>query len=469
VVWASLAGGIPILVSLLSRMDTVDLAYQLRAGNDVLAGSIPRVDTYTFTSGGAAWLDQQWLAQGAIAAVFRAGGWASLAALQAALIGLTFWLLFAAVRSGGAPPRTASLLTTGGFLVASPGLALRPQLLALPLFAGLLLVVAQRERHPPGLWLAPVLTLLCANVHGSFALFVLIVGLAWLEDRRLRAPRANRTLLITGITAATTIVTPFGPRVWSYVYDVSTNPVIRDTITEWAPLTLGSAAGWLAVASFLGTVGYLLRRRTPTPWTAQLTLALFFLLALSAQRALVWWAMVAPVVVGALIGTDRDAAEEPSAEQPSAEVGRARSDRLAAYVMISVLIVAIVALLPWWRGDDPGRFLRDAPAGVSAAAASLPSGTKLLAYQPWASWLEYTEPHDPVFVDSRVEVVPEAAWDDYAKVASGNEAWSDILDRWGVDAIAGPNDWAPIQLLDAAGSGWRVVYRDDQGTIVTRV
>lgn len=460
--WASLAVGIPILVSLLSRMDTVDLAYHLRAGTDVLAGAIPRVNTYTFTASGSPWVDQQWLAQGVLRAVSTVGGWASLAAFQAALIGLTFWLLYLTVRTGGVSPRAASLLTLSGFLVASPELALRPQLFALPLFAALLLVVAQRSRHPSLLWLAPPLAMLCANVHGSFPLFPLIVGLAWLEDRRTRAARANRTLVVAAVTAAATVVTPYGPLVWTYAYDLSTNPVIRNSITEWAPLSLGSAAGRLAIGSFLATIAYLLRRRTATPWTAQLTLGLFFVLALSAERALLWWALVTPAVLGALIGGDHEEATET--DIPVRQLG----PRAPAYAIMAVLFLAILALLPWWRGDDPGTFLRDAPGGIASATGSLPSGAKILVYQPWASWLEYTNPNDPVFVDSRVEVLPESVWDDYAAFSSGSATWSDVLDRWGVDAVVGPNDWAPMPILDAPGSGWQVVYRDGEGAVATR-
>jgi hypothetical protein len=264
------------------------------------------------------------------------------------------------------------------------------------------------------------------------------------------------------VTTAATVLTPFGPRVWSYAYDLSANPVIRHTITEWAPLTLGSAAGWLAIGSFLAVVAYLVRRPTPTPWTAQLTLALFFLIALNAQRALVWWAVVAPAVVGVLIGSDREHEDAP----PTGD--REPSPRLPAYAIVGVLLVAIVALLPWWRGDDPARFLRNAPSGVTAAANQLPTGTRTLVFQPWASWFEYANPSDPVFVDSRIEVPPRLAWDDYAKVASGAAQWSVALDRWKVDAVVAPNDWAPVPLLEAPGSGWRVAYRDAESTLFRR-
>ena len=213
VAWASLTFLIPAIVSLLSKMGSIDLAYHLRAGEDVLHGNIPRVDTYTFTIPGTPWLDQQWLAQGFLAFAHRLGGWPSLLALQAVLVGATFWLVYLAARTAGASPRTGSLLTIAGFVVSSPALVLRPQLLAMPLFGLLLWVVAGRAVHPGRLWLAPVLAALCANIHGSFVLFPVVIGLAWLEDRRLRDPRSGRTLLIGVVTAAATLATPFGPRV----------------------------------------------------------------------------------------------------------------------------------------------------------------------------------------------------------------------------------------------------------------
>jgi hypothetical protein len=460
IVWAAVAVCIPLLVSLISRMGTIDLAYQLRAGAQILGGSIPRADTYTFTAAGSRWVDQQWLAQAALVQVYRSGGWPLLAALQAFLIGVSFWLLYVALRSAGTTPRTASLLTLSGFLVASPGLALRPQLFAFLLFAALLVVVVRRRSHPAWLWLAPALAAACANVHGSFPLFPLVVGLAWLEDLRVHDPKARRTLVIAGATAVATVIGPFGPGVWPYAYDVSTNPVIRHTITEWAPVTLRNATGWLTIGSGVAVAAYLARRRPRAPWTALLTLTLFFLLALSAQRALVWWGLVAPVAVGALIGADGQTDLDRQTPTPR---GGARAP---AYAILGVLLAAVVALLPWWRGSDPSRFLRDAPFGLTRALASRPAGTRTLVYQPWGSWFEFAVPNDPVFVDSRIEVPSTAVWDDYRRVASGGEESAAILDRWRVDAIAAPKDWASLPALER--SGWQIVYQDQDGVLLTR-
>jgi len=461
IAWASLAFLVPTIVSLLSRMGAIDLAYHIRAGEDVLHGNIPRVDTYTFTVAGTPWLDQQWLAQGVFAALYRLGGWPLLAAAQALLVGATFSLVYLAARATGASPKTGALLVLAGFLVASPGLGMRPQLLALPLFAALLWVTASRREHPGRLWVAPVLAALCANLHGSFALFPLVVGLAWLEDRRRKDGRATRTLLIAALTAVATLVNPFGARVWVYAYDLSTNPVIRKTISEWAPLTLATIPGWFVIISALAVVAYLVRRQRPTPWTALTTLAVFFLLALSAQRAIVWWGMVAPVVIAGLMASGVERIEEPT---PAKQAPRA-----PAYVIIGTLLAAIVVLAPWWRGASYENFLVAAPPGLTqAASTNLAPGTRTLVHQPWGSWFEFALPDLPVFVDSRIEIIPKNVWHDYGEVGFAGADWKDVLDRWGVQAIVASSDWDLLPDLEAPDSGWRLVYQDDDGALFVR-
>jgi len=459
IAWASLTLLVPAVVSLLSKMGAIDLTYHIRAGEDVLHGNIPRVDTWTFTFPGTPWLDQQWLAQASFALIHRLGGWPLLLATQGILVGLSTWLIYLAARAAGAPPRTASLLALAGFIVASPALGMRPQLLAVLLFATLLWITASRRAHHARLWLAPLLAAVCANVHGSFVLFPLVVGLAWLEDRRRKDPAAPRTLLIAACTAAATVLTPFGPRVWFYVYDVSTNPVIRTTITEWAPLTLSTVPGWLAIGSALAIVAYLSRCGRPTPWTRLVTLAIFFLLALSAQRAIVWWAMVAPVVVAASLA--EETTERPSNRQTVAS-------RLPAYVIVGTLAAALVVLAPWWRGESYDRFLTAAPPGLTQAAADhLQPGTRTLVYQPWGSWFEFALPTLPVFVDSRIEIVPSDVWNDYGQVAFAGADWKEALARHDVEAIVASSDWHLLPML-RADPGWREVYSDEDGVLFVR-
>src|SRR3954453_3241126 len=70
--WTFLGFALPALASLLGAMPVVDLAYQLRAGAEILgSGAIPATATWTFTINGLPWIDQQWGAQVLLAAVFQ--------------------------------------------------------------------------------------------------------------------------------------------------------------------------------------------------------------------------------------------------------------------------------------------------------------------------------------------------------------------------------------------------------------
>ncbi len=73
-------------------------------------------------------------------------------------------------------------------------MALRPQLLGMACFA--LVLLARRPiaaTHPRRLWLVPLVVAIWANLHGSFFLGPLVLGLAWLEDLhdRVRAAASD--------------------------------------------------------------------------------------------------------------------------------------------------------------------------------------------------------------------------------------------------------------------------------------
>ncbi len=201
--WAFVAVLLPVLGSLLAPLSTVDLAYHLRVGGIVLdTGALPVTDSFTFTAAGRPWLDQQWGAQVVLAAIYRAGGWALLAVVRAAVVGLIAWLVFRACRSSGAGLRVAAWLTLAGFAVSLVALGMRPQLLGMVLFAAVLAALAGRERHPRLVWAIPVLVGVWANVHGSFVFGPAAVGAVWLADAVGGRPRPRGLLAVALVSAA---------------------------------------------------------------------------------------------------------------------------------------------------------------------------------------------------------------------------------------------------------------------------
>lgn len=457
--WLFLALALPALLSLIAPLPAVDLAYQVRVGEAILSsGQIPAADAFTFTVAGAPWTDQQWLAQVLLAAGFRLGGWEALAVLRALLVVAAFGLLVAAALARGASTRTAAILSLLAFLVASPALALRPQLFGIAIFAGLLLLVASRNRHPRALLLAPVLVALWANLHGSFILGPLLLGYAWLDDL-VRARPARHSFLVLVLGTAATLVTPFGIGVWAYAAGIGANPEITAHVSEWQRTTPFTVPGLLFYVSAVGAlaVGWLRRRSLRVPdW---LWLAALLGIGAWTERGVAWWPLGAVLVLAVALATD-------TRRETAVRV----TNRLNT-VVVGVLSVAIVLALPWWRPADPltGRqgLLSYAPSALARALRErVGPGARVFAPQAWGSWLEWAVPDARYFMDSRFELFPEGVWRDYDSIASGAPGSTATLDRWGVSAVVAAVPSTGTAL--SPGVGWVLAYEDHEGVLYLR-
>ena len=104
--WLALAILLPALAATIAPMSTVDLAYQVRAG-ELMLGSLAvlRADPFTFTALGDPWLNQQWGAGVLFALVHGLGGWGGLALLRALLVAAAVGLVAARLPplAAGAP------------------------------------------------------------------------------------------------------------------------------------------------------------------------------------------------------------------------------------------------------------------------------------------------------------------------------------------------------------------------------
>jgi hypothetical protein len=459
--WAVLAVALPALAALIASMSTIDLAYQLRAGAEILDGhGIPRVDTWTFTVSGQPWHDQQWGAQVLLALTERLAGWTGLALLRAALTGATIGLVALAAIRQGASARTASLLALAAFAVAAVAMALRPQLFAMALFALVLLLVVERRRRPWLLWLAVPVTLLWANLHGSFFLGLALLAYAWVDDAA--AGRGHRGLAVLTASLAVTLANPWGPEIWSYALGLTTDTEVRRRITEWQPTGITEVPGILFYGSG-ALVALLVARRRPSWPTAALLVALF-VLGVIAARGAAWWPLVAAVVAAGLL---RDAGAEATRTRRE----RPLEGRLNAVVVALLIVVGVVAL-PAWRPTDPGTrapagLLTAAPSGLTSRLRELATPQdRLFAPQEWGSWFEYAIPATPVYLDSRVELFPDEVWRDHDAIRSREPGGQVPLRQWGVTLVAvAPGDLAFADRL--AGDGWQRVYDGDDGWLLT--
>lgn len=449
---------------MIASLSAVDLAYQLRAGAEILGGApVGRADTWTFTAAGRPWLDQQWGAQVVLEIVHRLAGWTGLVVLRAGLVGATFASLMLIALRRGLSPKHAALLTLAAFVVAAPALALRPQLFGMALFALVLLLVMERRRYPRSLWAIPIIVLVWANTHGSFVFAPVILGLAWFADVAEGRRVARQTLAVGVASLVTACVTPYGPAVWGYAAGLATNPDVTRRISEWQPTTLRDTTGVLFFVSLALIAAIFARREGSAGWPTLAWIAVFASIGLYAQRGVAWWSLAGAV---ALVETwPLHAASQPPATPP-------RLRRMNG-VLAVLLAVATVALLPAWRPTDPVTgaptgILTDAPPGVTAALRLMAEpGDRVFNPQPWGSWFEFAVPTVLVALDSRIEFFGSETWEQYDRVVSGGEGWERQLSAWDV-AIVVVEDADGAFAARLSDAGWVRGYADSEGAVFRR-
>ena len=302
-----------------------------------------------------------------------------------------------------------------------------------------------------------------ANVHGSFFLGPLVVGLAWLEDVHDHSPAASRTLGIALVSAAAACLTPFGPLVWAYAAGLSTNPAVTARVTEWQPTSLRDVPGLLFYASVFAVVVLMARSGRRISWPMLAWLGVFFVIGAYAQRGVAWWPLAAvTAVAGSLV---------PSmAGVPRHET---LTIRRANALLAGVVVLACVIVLPVNREVVPGAgvpadLVAPAPAGVTATIRDLAApGDKVFNPQTWGSWFEYALPHVLVAVDSRVEMFRPQVWDTYERIIAGGDGWQRALSMWGVThvVVEAEDEQFRDRLTEA---GWRIVYSDADGVVLIR-
>ncbi|MGH3138027.1 MAG: hypothetical protein ACRDPV_16200, partial [Gaiellaceae bacterium] len=208
----------------------------LVAGREVVENGLPSRDELTVYGLGNTWTDQQWLAQVFMYGAYSLGGPALLSIVTTALVLTAFSIAAAAARSLGAGPRAIWVLFLPVLMAAPWAWSIRAQMLALPLYTGMLWLLASEARRPTRrVWLAFALLVVWANVHGSVALGALLVMLLGVYELvRSRGGSWRRSLALVALPPLAALATPYGPVATAkYYHLLLVDPPFAGRVTEW--------------------------------------------------------------------------------------------------------------------------------------------------------------------------------------------------------------------------------------------
>ncbi len=462
----------PVLVVLLAGFAAVFLAVfpphlivndsflTLTAGREVVQHGLPSEDELTVLGAGRTWTDQQWGAQLLAYGAYRLGGHPTLALLAAASVLAAFVLAAVGARRLGAGPRAIVLVFFPVILAAPWAWTIRAQVFALPLYTGLVWLLATEARQPTRrVYLALPLLVVWANLHGSAALGALLVLLlAGIELVTSRGRSIARSAALAILAPLALLVTPYGPLDTARYYRLMLfDPPFADRVTEWQPSDpdWDTLVFYALAALALGVVIWGRRRLTAFDVA---TLVITFAGAVSAIRGIPWFALACMVVLPVAIGTRLEGAAAPV----RAGVNRGLA---AGAALVVALVVAVVLARDgsWFERNWPNEAL---PAVERATGDR---SVRVFATDRHADWLLWKIPdlRGRIAYDVRFEVYDPEFFDRLLEYKAQQGDWKAIVDGYQVVVL---DEKSSLDHTDdlLAEPGARALYEDDVIAVVRR-
>jgi hypothetical protein len=432
----------------------------LMAGREVWEHGLPSVDEITVYGLGATWTDQQWLAQVFMYGVHSLGGFALLSIATATFVVAAFSIAAAASRQLGAGPRAIWLMFLPVLVAAPWAWSIRAQMLALPLYTGLLWLLASQARNPSNrIWIAFPILVVWANIHGSVALGALLVMLLGAYELvRSRAATWRRSIPLIVLAPLAVLATPYGPAdTIRYYHLLLVDPPFAGRVTEWTWSDPAVDTMFFYGLAALALVLVWRGRKRLTVFDLAV-LALTFAGGVNAIRGIVWFALACMIFVPVAIGRKL---ESRNPGEPR------RGLNVAITTALAVAVVAVAGSLfvrdeEWFEEYWPR-------AAVEAVRAELETEDRVFAPDRFSDWMLFKVPElrGRVSYDVRFELYGREFYEQLQNYNfEDGDDWMSFADGYRIVIVDETTRSHTQDFLREPGA--RAVYRDDEITIVVR-
>ena len=315
-----------------------DFWWHITIGREILTtGKIPTVDVYSYTEAGQSYPSYQmfWFMETVLYEIYWLGGPALVVFLQSLMITSAYFVIFWICRLNSKSWRIAAI---GVLFAAALGLNdwnVRPQGITFLLASLFLLAIYTYRKNPHWGWLVifPAGMLIWVNSHGTFLIGLVLIGI-WFADeiwkvikQRAKGEHLVEKKLIVvpgimfGITALVCLINPRGLGIINYLKTLTSNNVVQNLVTEWAPPTLGTLMGVLFFSGLIGSTILLLLSPKRPDFFQIATFFVFGILGLKTSRGIVWFGLVmAPIVaehLAAIVNYYQKTERKPSKHEGS--------------------------------------------------------------------------------------------------------------------------------------------------------
>lgn len=456
-----------------------DTLWHIKFGSLMLErGEIITNDIYSHTAAGKLWTAHEWLAEIIMAAVHQIAGLSGVVIFYFFIVALSFWILFRIARQCGAGEWLSIFVVSLALGLSLTHLLARPHIFTW-LFGLLTLYLLLKGGR--SLFFLPLLMVPWVNLHGGFAIGLVLQGLflaGSVLDRFLNAaPRPDwRTLwnenknygFVLLLSLAATGVNPFGYRLLLFPFAVSQG-VFSNMIGEWMSPNLQFF--WYFRLYLLSLFFLLFFSGSRISWFNRLLLLFLVNASLTHCRHIsIVGLFLTPLLVQG-INPCLELLPLQRKETPAGtDLSLSTTTGPLATAALFFLLITLGSLhwAPWERLTTviippPEKFA----SGVVNFLQKNPQQGNLFNDDEWGDYLIYAmEPPPKLFVDGRADMYGEKIFGDYAKIFNIDEKADDLLDSYKIDwVLFTPSPFT--RYLKAKGV-WQEVYSDDQVSVLVR-
>lgn len=452
-----------------SRFDDPDTWWHLKTGQIIwTTHTIPTTDVFSYVTNHHAWVPHEWLSQVLIYGAYRLGGYSGL---MLWLCLLTSAVLIAGYLLCSVYSRNAKVAFVGAvtlWLFATSGLSIRPQMIGyLLLIVELLLIQLGRTRSPRWFLGLPPLFAVWINCHGSFFLGLGVASAFFIcsfFDFRLGSlvalpwdPHQRKMLgLALLLSAAALFLNPIGMKQVLYPLDIMFHQPINISHTEeWMPLQMTSPRGLSLVAVLGGILLLVIVQQSELYWDELVILAIGTWLAVSHQRMLFVFGILAAPVLSRLLA-------------PYWDGYNAAHDRpLPNAILMVVSLLVIVRGFPS-RQNLTRQVDQQSPVKAAEFIQTQHLSGNMLNDYVYGGYLIWALPTRPVFVDGRSDVFEAtgvlAEYGNWAMVQSDPNT---LLNKYNISFCLLART-SPMTHVLPLLPNWKMAYSDNLSTIFVR-
>jgi tetratricopeptide (TPR) repeat protein len=446
-----------------------DLWWHIAAGGLILENGSPwLVDSWSYTHGGGAWLNHEWLSDIIFFAWTSAFGLSGLAYWKWLTLAATYALLQQALFRICGDRLTAFAGAVVAVAIAEPFLDVRPHLYSLLNFCLLLALILERK---PSRWLLAGLFAVWVNLHGGFffGLLALAILLMPWRDPSVDALRGASLTLVVCVAAC--VLNPFGTDVYLYPlkYAFDDSSPYRG-IAEWlGPFKEGGIQAPLfvwAIGLFgVAATSYLfpaVRRRCGIPYEGLALGVLTLAMSLTSRRFI------------PLFGISVALAAAPVA----ALLLRRLQPRRAPYATPAIALGAgLYLLLPY--PQSPAHAFHYLTAEYANPVDTLDFidandlAGKVFSHYSWGGYMHLrTRGRMKVYFDGRADTVyDDQTYLDYLVVTRHEPGWLETIESSGAEYFLWPLDrhhGGEKSRAMLATDRWKLLHQDSTAYLLVR-